>query len=137
MTTIHLHVPAAPRVAACGDAAATKFTPWRWKCTCSPCKTITAARVMDTQGSQDILYRTDLPVRFNKLVALIRGNGQANSEESIAEFERDRQKAAICNKHGLLTDPIALLDAKNNRMVFACPECVNDPKLQARWEAEK
>ena len=35
------------------------------------------------------------------------------------------------------TDPIALLDAKNNRMVFACPECVNDPKLQARWEAEK
>ena len=67
-----------------------------------------------------------------------RASFKADEEGYMTRFGlNDRQKAAICNKHGLLTDPIALLDAKNNRMVFACPECVNDPKLQARWEAEK
>jgi hypothetical protein len=137
MTTIHLHIPAAPRVAACGDETATKFTPWRWKCTCNLCKIITAARVMDTQGNQDVTYKADLPVRFSTLVALIRRNGLPNAEKSIAEFERDRAKAARCNKHGTLKDPIALLDVPNNRMVFACPDCVNDPKLQARWEVER
>ena len=43
----------------------------------------------------------------------------------------------ICNMHGALADPIALLDAANNRMVFACPECARaaNPDMYRRWEA--
>lgn len=135
--TTHIHTPAAPNVAACGDEAATHFTPWRWKSTCAACKVATAARPMDSQLDTQVVYRSDLPVRYSKLVALVRANQIVGAELAIAEFERDRKTAAICNRHGALADPIALLDAANNRMVFACPACTRDadPDMYRRWEA--
>jgi hypothetical protein len=134
--TVHLHTPASPRVASCGDATATRFTPWRWKATCNLCKLATAARQMDGTREEQIVYRTDLPVRFSALVALVRANGLPNADVAIAEFERDRKTAAHCVTHGELADPIALLDAGNNRMVFVCPECASrtNPGLRRQWE---
>jgi hypothetical protein len=133
----HIHTPAAPRVACCGDKAATKFTPWRWKATCAACKLITQARPLDGTREQQVTYRTDLPVRFSTLIALVRANAAPNVEEAIAEFERDRKTAAHCTMHGALADPIALLDMSNNRMVFVCPDCTKDshPDLYRRWRA--
>ncbi len=134
--TVHLHTPLNPNVAACGDASATHFTPWRWKSTCAMCKNLTAARSFDQTTEQSIVYRTDLPVRFSALVAIVRRNGLPNAEVAVAEFERDRKTVAHCTKHGALTDPIALLDAANNRMVFICPTCTPEASpLRARWES--
>lgn len=138
MKTIHLATPAAPRVAACGavPTPATHFTFWRWQATCRECVLITAARQMDAQTAADVLYKADIPVRYSALVAYVRKYATLpNVELAIAEFERDRVTAALCKKHGLLADPIALFDVKANRMMFACPECTTGP-TRDRWERE-
>jgi hypothetical protein len=41
-------------------------------------------------------------------------------------------RCTLCNKFARYD-----AEAPNNRMVFACPDCVNNPKLRNRWEAEK
>ena|ERR1700691_2751082 len=132
---IHLSIPIAPKVAACGAANAKSFTFWRWKATCTLCKAVTAAVAFDTVQQRDTLYRADLPIRYSKLVAFVRANGA--TEEAIAEFERDKQVAcSVCPKcKADLSDPIALLDVKVHRMVFACPKC-STPKLCSLWEDE-
>jgi hypothetical protein len=132
---VHMRTPAVPNVAACGDENAKAFTPWRWKATCADCKLVTAAHVVDDQTTErSVIYRQDLPVRFSSLVAL---RAYHRSGERRRGYRRVR--AARCNRHGELKDPIALLDASNNRMVFVCPDCiaVTQPKLRARWENER
>jgi hypothetical protein len=137
MSKVHLATPAAPTTAACGGADATRFTMWRWRCTCSTCKLITAARPMDAVRNTEVLHRADLPIRYSRLVQHVREHATIpNVETAIAEFERDRQLAAHCHKCGPILDPIALLDVPANRMVFACPNCTTGA-VRARWEAEQ
>lgn len=134
MSTVHLSTPAAPRSAVCGDADATKFTPWRWKATCSTCKMVSAPRALDAPQRADGTYRTDLPVRYSALVAFVRhAVPLPNVDEALAEFERERRIAARCTRCGPIEDPIALFDVAANRMVFACPSCTTGP-LRERWE---
>lgn len=132
---IHLATPAAPRTACCGSADATTFTMWRWKATCAPCKAATAAVAYELTQPTTMLYRADLPIRYSKLCAFVRDRG--GTEASLIEFERDKNIAcSVCPTcKGDLSDPIALLDVKNNRMVFACPAC-SAPNLRAQWERE-
>lgn len=132
----HLSTPAAPKTPACGDASASRFTFWRWKATCALCKATTAAIAFDKAQPKDLQYRSDIPVRYTRLVAYVRENGGPAS--AIAEFARDKNIAcSVCPScKADLSDPIALLDVKANRMVFACPACCSDAKLKARWESE-
>ena len=98
---------------------------------------ITASRPLDATKEQQVQFRADVPIRFSRLVAHLRAHAPLpNVEAAIAEFERERQTAAICQKHGPLADPIALWDVPNNRMVFACPNCTTNEELVARWKAE-
>lgn len=133
--TIHLVTPAAPDTASCGDATASSFTMWRWKATCALCKATTAAVSFEKSQPTDTLYRNDLPVRYSRLVEFVRTNG--GTEEAIVEFERDKNIAcSVCPAcKADLSDPIALMDVRANRMVFACPAC-SEPKLREQWEAE-
>lgn len=138
MSTIHLATPAAPRVAACGDQQAKRFTFWRWRCTCSTCKVGTAARPFDQPQQQQSVYRVDLPVRYSRLVAYVRAHGTGSGpdvEVAIAEFERDRKAAAHCQRCGPLADPITLYDTIAHRMVFVCPTCSGPGPLHDRWVA--
>jgi predicted RNA-binding Zn-ribbon protein involved in translation (DUF1610 family) len=131
---VHMHTPAHPRAAACGDASAQRFTAWRWKSTCDTCKLITAPRPLDAVVEQSVVYRKDLPIRYSRLVAYVRTHARwPEAETALAEFERERQVAAHCPKCGPLADPITLLDVPNNRMVFACPQCAT-PEVRAQWE---
>jgi hypothetical protein len=135
--TVHLHTPVRRNLAACGDAKAKRFTMWRWQCSCRMCMMLTAPRPFDTATKQEVIYRADLPLRYSRLVEHVRKHAPLpNVEEAIAEFERDRTRSAHCPKHGALADPIALMDVPNNRMVFACPDCV-EPQWRARWERER
>lgn len=132
--TTHLSTPAAPRIAACGDAGAKRFTFWRWKATCALCKASTAAVSFEKLQHADAVYRTDLPVRYTALVKFVREHG--GTESAILEFERDKNIAcSVCPTCKMdLSDPIALMDVKQNRIVFACPGC--SPSLRERWEKE-
>jgi hypothetical protein len=133
--SVHLTTPAAPKTAACGNANASVFTFWRWKATCAICKAATAAVSFEKSRNADSTYRTDLPIRFSRLVEFVRANG--GTEEAIAEFERDKHIACArcptCKTD--LSDPIALFDVKANRMVFACPVC-SGAAIRERWERE-
>lgn len=134
--TMHLSTPAAPDTAACGEANAKRFTFWRWKATCALCKAMTTAISYDTARSVDTLYRADLPIRYTRLVEHVRANG--GTEEALAEFARGKNIACSPTCHACnadLSDPIALMDVKANRMVFACPSC-SDTKMRERWERE-
>lgn len=137
--TVHLSTPAAPRTAACGKddvTVATRFTFWRWKATCAMCVATTAAVSYETTRQAATLYRSDLPIRYSRLVAFVRTNG--GTEEALAEFARDKTIACPPTCHTCkadLSDPIALVDVKANRMVFACPSC-SEPKIRERWERE-
>ena len=134
--TTHLSTPSAPEMAACGDGNAKRFTFWRWKSDCTPCKATTAAVSFEKSRSTDTLYRADLPIRYSKLVAFVRDNG--GTQEALVEFARDKTIACppTCHTCGAdLSDPIALLDVKANRMVFGCPAC-SEPKVRERWERE-
>jgi hypothetical protein len=133
--SIHLDTPAAPRIAACGDARATHFTRWRWKVTCKTCTMVTAARPMDAAREADVTYRADLPIRYTRLVAFVRQQALPNCDEALAEFERERAVAARCPTCGPLPDPIAMFDVVTNRMVFACPACTTGV-MRALWESE-
>jgi hypothetical protein len=134
--SIHLAVPTAPGVACCGAADAKRFTFWRWKATCQSCKTATAAVGFDqVREAAAVGIRSDVPIRFSALVALVRSQGM--DEAHIAEFEREKTIAgSTCPKCKVsLPDPIVFLDAKAWRMVFACPHC-SSPDVRARWERE-
>lgn len=130
---VHLHTPAARNAAVCGDANAKHFATWRWQCTCTMCKTITAPRPMPDAREERLQYRADLPVRYSNLVAQLRNQDLPNVDEALMEFEHERRVAAICNKCGPLPDPIALMDVPNNRMVFICPNCTTNENLRTRW----
>jgi hypothetical protein len=132
--TIHLATPATPNTAVCGNAEAKKFTLWRWKATCSLCKAATAAVAFETVQRTNTLYRSDLPIRFTKLVEFVRNIGVI--EDAIVEFERDKNIAcSVCPTcKADMSDPIALFDVKRNRMMFACPYCT--PNLHEQWERE-
>ena len=96
---------------------------------------MTAAVSLEATRPTETLYRTDLPIRYSTLIAFVRAHG--GTEEAILEFERDKNIAcSTCTQCKMdLSDPIALLDVKANRMVFACPNC-SEPKLRERWEKE-
>jgi len=133
---VHLSTPAAPKTPACGNADARQFTFWRWKATCVLCKATTAAIGYEKTQRADTLYRSDLPIRYSKLIAFARTNGA--TAEALDEFARDKGIACAATCHTCkadLSDPIALLDVKANRMVFACPTC-SGGALQERWERE-
>jgi Zn finger protein HypA/HybF involved in hydrogenase expression len=132
---VHLSTPAAPKVAACGDTAATRFTFWRWKATCRTCKAATAAVAYEKAQQTESVYRTDLPIRYSALVRFSRERSM--TEAALIEFERDKNIAcSVCPAcKADLSDPIALFDVKAHRMVFACPNC-SEPKMRARWERE-
>jgi hypothetical protein len=137
VSKIHLATPVAPKTAACCDITATRFTMWRWQCTCETCKLITAARPMDAVRDTNVLHRADLPIRYSRLVQHVRAHATLpDVEAAIAEFECERQLAARCPRCGPILDPIALLDVPANRMVFACPNCTTGA-VRARWEAEQ
>jgi len=133
--SIHLATPAAPKTAVCGDAEAKQFTMWRWKATCALCKAASAAVSFEKAQPMDTLYRRDLPIRYSKLIEYVRQIGGA--EEALIEFERDKNIAcSVCPTcKADMADPIALLDVKQNRIVFACPMC-SEPKLRQQWEKE-
>jgi hypothetical protein len=135
VSTIHLSTPADPKTAVCGDPEAKHFVPWRWKVTCATCKMVSAPRPLDAQKVATVRYRSDLPIRYSALVANVRRAGLPGAEEAIAEFERERQIAARCAKHGLIADPIALFAVQENRIVFGCPDCTTGPERE-RWERE-
>jgi hypothetical protein len=134
--TIHLVTPASPHVAACGNASSGRVTFSRWKATCALCKAATAAVAYEAARPTDTVYRADIPIRYSRLVAFVRENG--GTEEAILEFERDKNIAcaSVCPtcKAGL-ADPIAMVDVRANRMVFACPAC-SAPEVRERWERE-
>lgn len=122
--TMHLSTPAAPKAAACGEASAVHFTFWRWKATCALCKATTAAVAFEKSRPTNSVYRADLPIRYSRLITFVRANG--GTEEAILEFERDKNIACAtscptCKAD--LSDPIAMVDVRANRMVFACPTC--------------
>jgi hypothetical protein len=133
---VHLSTPAAPKIASCGDANAARFTFWRWKATCALCRAATAAVSYEVPRSTDTTYRADLPIRYSWLVEFVLDNGGA--KELLAEFARDKGIACppACHACGTdLSDPIALLDVRANRMVFACPTC-SGLNMRERWERE-
>ena len=136
MTAIHLSTPASPKTPACGAADAKRFTMWRWRATCAMCKSASAARPLDVAHQAEVKHMAGLPVRYSRLVAHVRAHGTGDVESAIREFERDKQIASHCSKHGAIADPIALYDVPGHRMVFACPECTTGP-VKDQWEAER
>lgn len=99
------------------------------------CKAATAAVSYEKAHFTTMAYRTDLPIRYSKVVEFLRSKGE--TQEALIEFQRDKNIAcSFCPTCGFdLTDPIALFDSVANRVAFACPAC-SDAALREQWKRE-
>ena len=71
------------------------------------------------------------PVRYSTCLKRLRAI--PGNEADVAEFERDKEIAAVCVTHGKVADPV--IGIVGDRVAFGCPWC-SDLAILKAWEEE-
>ena len=70
-------------------------------------------------------------LRFSTAMKRLRAG--AGDAAMAAEFERDKEIAAVCVTHGKVADPV--IGLVGDQVAFGCPWC-SDPAILKAWEDE-
>jgi len=71
-------------------------------------------------------------LRFSSIVRRARERG---FDQVVEALEKARKGNDTCPNHGLLEDPIVLIQGKRGEIAFCCPFC-SAPEVLEAWEDE-
>lgn len=116
-----------------------KVERWRYKVKCEMCLGMTAPTALTSAEMREVaIFETRdgkrIPIRCSAVLADLRAHSLFVAADELEK--ESKSVGGYCPKCKVtIADPIVIIDPKNDRVMYGCPECA-PPDVRALYDSE-